>query len=54
MELEDIENEALELSLEATARLWNSEAERRNAAWSVSDSARTSDEVFRDARKRSL
>ena len=73
MTIEDLEAEALKLSLEArarlaerlleslenlsdeeNARLWNAEAERRNAAWSVSDSARNSDEVFRDARKRPL
>ena len=48
--LESLEN----LSDEESARLWNAEAERRNAAWSVSDSARGSDEVFRDARKRPL
>ena len=73
MTIEDLEAEALKLSLEArarlaerlleslenlsdeeNARLWNAEAERRNAAWSVSDSARSSDEVFRNARKRPL
>ena len=73
MTIEDLEAEALKLSLEArarlaerlleslenlsdeeNARLWSAEAERRNAAWSVSDSSRTSDEVFRDARKRPL
>jgi hypothetical protein len=73
MRIEDIETEALKLSLEArarlaerlleslenlsdeeNARLWGAEAERRNAAWSVSDSARGSDDVFRDARKRPL
>ena len=73
MTIEDLEAEALKLSLEArarlaerlleslenlsdeeNARLWNAEAERRNVAWSVSDSARSSDEVFREARKRPL
>jgi putative addiction module component len=73
MTIEDLEAEALKLSLEArarlaerlleslenlsdeeNARLWNVEAERRNAAWTVSDSARSSDEVFRNARKRPL
>jgi hypothetical protein len=52
MKIEEIEAEALKLSIEGTARLWNAEAERRNEAWSVSDSARSSDDVFRDARKR--
>jgi len=71
MNIEDIEAEALKLSLEGraklaerllesledlseeeNARLWNAEAERRNATWSVSDSARSSAEVFREARKR--
>lgn len=46
--LESLEN----LSDEENARLWNAEAERRNTSWSVSDSARTTDDVFRDARKR--
>jgi hypothetical protein len=73
MTIEDLEAEALKLSLEArarlaerlleslenlsdeeNARLWSTEAERRNASWSVSDSARSSSEVFRDARKRPL
>jgi hypothetical protein len=73
MRIEELEAEALKLSLEArarlaerlleslenlseeeNARLWSAEAERRNAAWSVSDSARTSDEVFRNARKRPI
>jgi hypothetical protein len=48
--LESLEN----LSGEESARLWNAEAERRNAEWSVADSARTTDEVFRDARKRPI
>jgi hypothetical protein len=73
MRIEELEAEALKLSLEArarlaerlleslenlseeeNARLWSAEAEQRNAAWSVSDSARTSDEVFRNARKRPI
>jgi len=46
--LESLEN----LSDEENARLWNAEAERRDAEWSVSDSDRKSEDVFRDARKR--
>ena len=41
-----------DIKAEENTRVWNAEAERRNAAWSLSDSARSSDEVFREARKR--
>ena len=54
MKIEELEAEVLKLSLEARASLWNAEAERRNSEWDASDSARGSDEVFREARKPSL